>query len=177
MEIDGYVSSHLATIKAKAQIADDKYLLHYLTTVDAKDLMQDIAYPSLKTSDIGLIPVPLPPLHEQQRIVTILDEAFAAIDQAKANTERNLKNAKELFESYLQGVFENKGDGWEEKKLIDVCELKPQKKEARDKLNETDLVTFLPMEDLGVLNKVALSSFWSRMKELIKLFLLFEKYI
>ena len=107
MEIDGYVSSHLATIKAKAQIADDKYLLHYLTTVDAKDLMQDIAYPSLKTSDIGLIPVPLPPLPEQQRIVTILDEAFTAIAKAKATAEQNLKNAKELFESYLQGVFEN----------------------------------------------------------------------
>jgi type I restriction enzyme S subunit len=56
------------------------------------------------------IPIPLPPLPEQQRIVAILDEAFAAIAKAKANAEQNLKNAKELFESYLQGVFEwNKG--------------------------------------------------------------------
>jgi type I restriction enzyme S subunit len=43
-----------------------------------------------------------PPLPEQQRIVAILDEAFAAIDKAKANAEQNLKNAKELFEGYLQ---------------------------------------------------------------------------
>ena len=69
------------------------------------------------------IEIPLPPLPEQQRIVSILDEAFAAIAKAKANAEQNLKNAKELFESYLQGVFENKGEGWEEKTLGDVCSL------------------------------------------------------
>ena len=50
--------------------------------------------------------VPIPPLSEQQRIVSILDDAFAAIAKAKANSEKNLQNAKELFESYLQTVFE-----------------------------------------------------------------------
>jgi type I restriction enzyme S subunit len=63
----------------------------------------------------------LPPHHEQQRIVAILDEAFAAIAKAKANAEQNLKNAKELFESYLQGVFEKKGEGWEEKTLGEIA--------------------------------------------------------
>ncbi len=60
-------------------------------------------------------------LPEQQRIVSILDECFAAIDKAKANAEQNLKNAKELFESYLQGVFE-KGN-WEKNKLQDVAKV------------------------------------------------------
>ena len=69
------------------------------------------------------IEIPLPPLPEQQLIVATLDEAFAAIAKAKANAEQNLKNAKELFESFLQGVFENKGDGWEEKTFEDVCNL------------------------------------------------------
>ena len=59
-------------------------------------------------------------LTEQQHIVEILDEAFTAIAKAKANAEQNLKNAKELFESYLQGVFEKKGEEWEEKKLIEI---------------------------------------------------------
>lgn len=120
MNVNGYVSSHLATIKAKSLIADDRFLLYYLITIDAKDLMQDIAYPSLKTSDIGFIPIALPPLPEQQRIVTIIDDAFTKIEKAKANAEQNLKNAKELFESYLQGVFENKGDDWEEKTLKEL---------------------------------------------------------
>ena len=66
------------------------------------------------------IEIPLPPLSEQQRIVAILDEAFAAIAKAKANAEKNLKNAKELFESYLQAVFENKGEDWEERTLGEV---------------------------------------------------------
>lgn len=60
---------------------------------------------------------------EQQRIVAILDEAFAGIAKAKANAEQNLKNAKELFESYLQGVFENKGDEWEETSLKSEVDL------------------------------------------------------
>lgn len=66
----------------------------------------------------------LPPLPEQQRIVSILDESFAAIAKVKANAEQNLNNAKELFESYLQGVFENKGEGWEEKFLEEVADEK-----------------------------------------------------
>jgi type I restriction enzyme S subunit len=63
-------------------------------------------------------------LSEQQRIVAILNEAFAAIAKAKANAEQNLKNAKELFESYLQSVFENRGEGWEEKSFSELCSIK-----------------------------------------------------
>jgi type I restriction enzyme S subunit len=51
---------------------------------------------------------PLPP--EQKRIVTILDEAFEGISAAVANAEKNLANARELFESYLQSVFDTKGE-------------------------------------------------------------------
>jgi len=68
------------------------------------------------------IKIPLPPLPEQKRIVAILDKAFAAVRTAKANAEKNLQNARDLFESYLQGVFANPGDGWEEKKLGEVCD-------------------------------------------------------
>ena len=49
----------------------------------------------------------LPPIPEQQRIVAVLDEAFASIAQAKANAERNLVNARELFDAVLQSVFAN----------------------------------------------------------------------
>lgn len=75
----------------------------------------------LYNDNLKQIEIPFPKsLPEQQRIVSILDECFAAIDKAKANAEQNLKNAKELFESYLQGVFENKGEGWEEKKVNEI---------------------------------------------------------
>ena len=66
------------------------------------------------------ITIPLPPLTEQKRIVAILDKAFAAIDKAIANTEKSLANARELFESYLNDVFAEPGDGWEEHQLNNI---------------------------------------------------------
>lgn len=65
------------------------------------------------------IEFPLPPVHEQQRIVAILDEAFEAIAKAKENAEKNLQNARELFETYLERVFANPGSGWNTCKIED----------------------------------------------------------
>jgi type I restriction enzyme S subunit len=62
----------------------------------------------------------LPAISEQKRIVAILDEAFEGIDRAIANTEKNLTNSRELFESYLNAIFTQKGDGWVEKKLGEI---------------------------------------------------------
>ena len=73
---------------------------------------------------VSSVEVPVPPLPEQQRIVSILDKCFSAIERSRNNAEQNLKNAKELFESYLQGVFEKKGNGWEEKKLGEVYDVR-----------------------------------------------------
>ncbi len=67
------------------------------------------------------INIPIPPLLIQKQIVSILDKAFEKISKAKESAEKNLKNAKEIFESYLQSIFENKGEGWEEKTLEDIC--------------------------------------------------------
>lgn len=99
--------------------------LFYLMTSDAYkkfvDALSDGAnINNLKFGDLGNFAIPLPPLQEQQKIVAILDEAFGAIEKAKANAKRNLTHAKELFESYLQSVFENKGEGWEEKTLGEI---------------------------------------------------------
>jgi type I restriction enzyme S subunit len=64
----------------------------------------------ISRSNLALTPIPVPPLREQQRIVGILDKAFEGIATAKANAEENLKNARALFESYLQSVFTQRGD-------------------------------------------------------------------
>ncbi len=74
----------------------------------------------MKITSVRDLPIYTPPLPEQKRIVAILDEAFAGIDAAVANTEKNLANARELFESYLNAVFTQKGDGWVEKTLGDA---------------------------------------------------------
>lgn len=65
----------------------------------------------LKVGMIKDMPIPIPPLEEQKQIVVILDKAFTAIDQAKANIEKNIENARELFQSKLNDIFSQKGDG------------------------------------------------------------------
>ena len=57
--------------------------------------------------------IPVPPLEEQKQIVAKLDQCFEAIDKAKANAAKNLENAKELFQSKLNDIFSQKGEGWE----------------------------------------------------------------
>jgi type I restriction enzyme S subunit len=101
------------------------FLYYFLSTKVEESLIiaAGAAQPNLSTEQINNFEIPLPSLPEQQRIVAILDDVFAAIAQAKANAEQNLKNAKELFESYLQSVFENKGEGWEEKTIGEMCDL------------------------------------------------------
>ncbi len=105
---------------------------------------------NLRKNDILNCELLIPPPPEQKHIVAILDEAFENIARAKESAEKNLKNANEIFESYLQSVFKNKGEGWEEKTLGEVCEIKPPKREARNKLKETDFVSFAPMKCLEV---------------------------
>jgi len=118
---EGCVSSHLATIVADEKQAHPRFLLYFLSTIAAQDLVQDHAYPSLNLPTIAGIEVHLPPLAEQQRIVGLLDEAFEGLATAKANAEKNLQNARALFESHLQSVFTQRGPGWVEKRLDELC--------------------------------------------------------
>ena len=80
------------------------------------------AQPFISKGDIQSFQVRIPPLLEQQRIVALLDEAFAGLATAKANAERNLQNARAIFESHLQAVFSQRGDGWVEMKLEEVAD-------------------------------------------------------
>ena len=84
------------------------------------------AQQNVSTKDLVEIEIPVPPLAEQQRIVGLLDEAFEGIATAKANAEKNLQNARALFESHLQSVFTQRGPGWVEKTLEEVLTVQPQ---------------------------------------------------
>lgn len=99
------------------------YFLKYALTsfVEQIEAMsQGSAYNALTIEKLKKYSIPFPSLPEQKQIVSILDKAFAAIDQAKANIERNIENAKELFQSKLNEIFSQKGEGWEEKKLGEI---------------------------------------------------------
>jgi len=100
---------------------DLDYLNYSLMSVDFKKYVAGAAIPHIYFKDYKNEPFLWMPFPEQKRIVSILDEAFDAIAKAKDNSEQNLKNAKELFESYLQRVFEN--EDWETKSFNEVCEI------------------------------------------------------
>ncbi|MCR5252882.1 MAG: restriction endonuclease subunit S [Treponema sp.] len=51
--------------------------------------------------------IPIPPLEEQKRIVTVLDKKFAQIETLKTAAEKNLQNTKQLFQAELEKAFSN----------------------------------------------------------------------
>ena len=89
--------------------------LDYLKAVDAETT--GTTRKRISRSRLGQVSIPVPPLPEQQRIVTVLDETFEAIATARANTEQNLRNARELFDNHLQRVFTQRRPGWVKKPL------------------------------------------------------------
>lgn len=95
-----------------------RYLFHLMTSEDYKDFIGALSdganINNLTFDKLKVFPVPVPPLAEQQRIVGLLDEAFEGLATAKANAEKNLQNARALFESHLQSVFTQRGPGWVE---------------------------------------------------------------
>jgi type I restriction enzyme S subunit len=81
---------------------------------------QSVNQASVNQQDISRVQISYPKsLSEQRRVVGILDEALDAIATAKANAEKNFQNARALFESYLQAVFNERDKSWVEKKLGD----------------------------------------------------------
>ena len=108
----------------------------------------------ISRNKLGEIRLPLPPVPEQKRIVAILDEAFEGIATAVANAEKNLANARELFDSYLNSIFTQKGEGWVEKSLSDICVLiSGQHIDAKDYNSERRGVGYLTgPSDFGLIN-------------------------
>jgi len=104
----------LAAIRSKGEL-DREFLFYQLLHLQPEIAGKEGAvFASINKSEIAALPIVFAPLHEQQRIVAILDESFEGIATAKANAEKNLQNARALFESHLQAVFSHRGEGWVE---------------------------------------------------------------
>lgn len=92
---------------------DPRFIFHLLRKFDLKRFAGGSGVPTLNRNSVHSELVYVPSnVSEQKRIVAILDEAFEGIDRAIANTEKNLANARKLFESYLNAIFTQKGDRW-----------------------------------------------------------------
>ncbi|MBU2541944.1 restriction endonuclease subunit S [Patescibacteria group bacterium] len=110
-------SSAMKILHPVKNISDAKFLFYLIQNISFDHTGIHKRY---WISEYSKIEILLPPLPEQHRIVKILDEVFEKIAKAKENAEKNLQNAKDLFESYLQSVFFVSSDV---KKIGDICKV------------------------------------------------------
>jgi len=124
-EVSLFVGLGLA--KPKKDIINSSFLEYYLNSPYIYKLSHEKATGSgrqtLALASSREFPVPVPPLEQQKQIVAKLNQCFEAIDAAKANAAKNLENAKELFQSKLNDIFNQKGEGWVEKKLGEISDV------------------------------------------------------
>ena len=106
-----------------------EFLKYWMDSTDFQDSLKEQSGGAAiqnvaSVSILKEIQISLPPLTEQQRIVGLLDEAFGGLATAKANAEKNLQNARALFESHLQSVFTQRGLGWVETTLGEAYDVR-----------------------------------------------------
>ncbi|AMV35106.1 EcoKI restriction-modification system protein HsdS [Pirellula sp. SH-Sr6A] len=126
-DFEGHCSTEIFPIKPAPQLSRE-YLLYWLLADETVERINETCtgarMPRADMNDVLEFDFPLPPPAEQQRIVAVLDEAFAGIGIAQANAARNRLNARALFESHLQSVFSQSGNNWLERPLSELCDIK-----------------------------------------------------
>lgn len=128
-EGDYSFSNFTAAIRVKSTSEVESRFLHkflhwtYLSGVTEGMQSHSTGIRNLDGDKYKAIQISYPGIEEQRRIVTLLDEAFADIATAKASAEKNLQNARELFESQRQLLLQPK-DGWHESTFADLCNIK-----------------------------------------------------
>jgi type I restriction enzyme S subunit len=120
---EGAIASSLVIVRPKDSVIDAFVSLYFQSDLCASMIdkyKNGAAQPNLSAGSLKNFIIPVPPFPEQHRIIGILDEAFEGIAIAKANAEKNLHNARVLFESHLQAVF---AVAWETGELTTLADL------------------------------------------------------
>lgn len=122
----GFGSSEYIVMRPSACMTAD-FLYYFLLQdsfreVGAKNMTGTAGQKRVTKTYVESSGIPIPPLKEQERIVAILDEAFEGIATAKANAEKNVQNARALFDSRLGSIFNQKGSSWERITLSSMLE-------------------------------------------------------
>lgn len=127
MKTQGCIHDGWLVLRNNQSLIDNDFLYYVLSSDFVYQQFNMLAYGStVRNLNIGLVQkvkIPVPPLPEQHRIVSILDKAFTEIDKAKKNTEENIKKNKELFEAKFRSVFANLGSDWKEDCIGNLCDL------------------------------------------------------
>jgi type I restriction enzyme S subunit len=117
-----WVNNHAHVIKPIRTLLVDEWLVYYFLFKDLKEFVTGLTVPKLNQSQLKNIPIPLPPLITQQKIVAKLDAIFAEIDKATVAAGKNVKNS-ELYFSYFLDELIDSFQSKTVKKIEDVCDL------------------------------------------------------
>ena len=119
-----WINGNAMVVRPRAGVIDRDFLAYALGGgIDLTAAITGAAQPQITRTSLSPISISYPAdTNEQRRIVAILDEAFEAIATAKANTEKNLQNAREVFEGYLGAMFSARNDGWTDRQLNSLCQ-------------------------------------------------------
>lgn len=114
-----WVNNHAHVLRPNRQIVTDEWLIYYLNATDLTEFVSGMTVPKLNQGRLREIPIPTPPVEEQKRIVAVLDQAFAALDRARALAKANLADAEELFPSVIAEIF-SASENWRTCTISDV---------------------------------------------------------
>ena len=146
-----YLNQHIFKVLFN-KIDINKFFFKYAIGAKIKDMIKNAHGATMKhivKGDFDNTPIPVPPLPVQEQIVSELD-LLSSITEKK---REQLKELDALAQSIFYDMF---GDpitnekGWEVKKLGEVCKVNPSKKDTSIGLSNSDIVSFLPMEDLPI---------------------------
>lgn len=123
-----WVNNHAHVLKPKRSIILDEYLVFYLNFSDLSDYITGATVKKLNQAKLKEIQIPLPPLDEQKRLVSLLDTLFAKIDRSIELLSENITAADALLPSALNTVFGELGEKWETKTVNDIAFVKGGKR-------------------------------------------------
>ena len=140
----------VAVLKPKKEILISRFLMYALYSLsdlwenEAKGAAQKGVY----LKQLAAVSIPTPPLPEQERIVERLDAAFAQIDELKSNAERQLAEARALFQSTLTQAMQPK-PGWQEKRIKEIADVKGGKRVPKGYINECQkVISYNPLRQI-----------------------------
>jgi type I restriction enzyme, S subunit len=117
-----WVNNHAHVIRPNRNIVLDNWLIYFLNMSDLTEHITGLTVPKLNQGKLRAIQIPIPPLKEQKRIVSILDNAFERISNSEKNSQSEFNAASELLESHINSIFENPSTSWRDTILGEISE-------------------------------------------------------
>ena len=156
---NSWITGNAMVIAPKENCLDPRFLQYLMLHTDFSSVISGAAQPQITRTSLSPLEINYPTsLPEQERIVAMLDEAFAAIDTATTNTQKNLANARGIFQSIVQFSLSHKGDGWLETTLGELGKVSMCKRILKKQTSPTGDIPFYKIGTFGKMPNAFISN-------------------